>query len=90
MNLFQLMSLVGLLGGAMAGIAYGKHHGPWGPLLGGVLGGVVGFIGGIIITPVVILFGHTVDIIERKLRPSLNKIPNQKSTKDDSNDGSDE
>ena len=83
MNLFQLSSVVGLVCGATNGVAYGKHHGPLGPILGGVLGGVAGFIGGIIITPAVILFGHAVDTIERKLRPSLNKVPPQNTTKHD-------
>ena len=90
MNLFQLGAIVGLVGGVMAGIAYGKHHGPWGSILGGVLGGVVGSVGGIIVTPAVILFGHTVDTIERKLRLSLNKALPSNTTKHDNDVGPDE
>jgi len=71
MNLFQLCAFVGLIGGAMAGVCYGKHHGPWGSVLGSVLGGLIGFIGGIVMTPVVLLFGHVMDRVERRLGPSL-------------------
>ncbi len=71
MNSFQLCAFVGLIGGAMAGVYHGKHYGPWGSVLGGVLGGVIGFIGGIVMTPVVLLFGHIMDRLERKIGPSL-------------------
>ena len=47
------------------------------------MGGVLGFIAGIVMTPVVILFGHTVDIIERKLRPSRKTSVSSESKKPD-------
>ena len=86
MNLFQLCAFVGLIGGAMAGVCYGKHHGPWGSVLGGILGGVVGFIAGIVMTPFVLLLGQLMDRLDRKIGPSLRTplvLGRKKSDKDD-------
>ena len=57
--------------------------------MGGVLGGGVGFVGGIIIMPAVIFFGHTVSTIERRVQPSLNKVPPPNTIKHDSDIGPD-
>lgn len=68
MNLFQLAALVGLTGGAIAGVSYGEHHAPLSLALSGILGGIIGFIGGFVATPVIIVFGHTIAKIEHKLQ----------------------
>jgi hypothetical protein len=90
MNLFQLGALVGLIGGAMAGVCYGKYYGPWGSILYGILGGTVGFIGGVVMTPVVLLFGHVMDRLERKIGPSLRTPIVLGRKKPDKSDGGDD
>ena len=74
MNLFQFCAFLGFLGGAMAGVCHGKQYGPWGLLLGGVLGGMLGFLGGIVLTPIVLLFGYVMDKLERRIGPFL-RVP---------------
>ena len=90
MNLFQLCTFVGLIGGAMAGVCHGKHHGPWGSVPGGILGGVLGFIAGIVMTPFVLLLGQLMDRLDRKIGPSLRTPLVLGRKKSDKSNGSDD